>query len=218
MKYLSSARLSLIAVNPVYAATVSVMPLGFVGSDNQSKNVLTVENQGDTKVRLQIRSYAWDQAAGKDNLQPTRDLIAAPGLLELPPHAKRIVRVIRLKPVSGSTMSYRVVMSELPEPFVPGKGASLKVLMEYNFPFVYEPANAAPVSLHASWKGNTLSVNNSGGRAAKLSMIGPQSSVSWVQGLVGWVLPGATRSFDMTSHAVNISVRVNDVEQTLTAN
>jgi len=69
---------------PATAATFEVDPVQIYLSAAKSSEILELRNTGDARVRFQISVFSWSgNAKGAIVLNPTRDIIFYPSLLEL---------------------------------------------------------------------------------------------------------------------------------------
>jgi fimbrial chaperone protein len=76
---------------------------------------ITVSSRGDGTTAGQVRVLRWLQTNGKDQLVPTRDVVASPPALRLDPGRDLTVRLVRTakNPVLGEEC-YRVLVDQLP--------------------------------------------------------------------------------------------------------
>ncbi len=58
----------------------TINPVSFELQPGQMTAVLSIQNDTDREADFQVRPYAWDQPAGKDELSPTDVLVASPPL------------------------------------------------------------------------------------------------------------------------------------------
>lgn len=164
---------------------------------------LRLGNSGDSVVSAQVRVYAWSQKDGEDTLAPSDHVVASPPIAQIEPGGEQVVRIVLAgPPASGSDLSFRVVVDELPAEDAAGESA-VKVRMRYLIPaFVRAPGAGEPVlncSLTAG--GTRLACRNDGERAARLGATalvdGTGQAVNLSEGLFGYVLPGSTRHWDL---------------------
>lgn len=191
--------------SPAFAGTLSIAPPGGVYPQNEGAQIITLENQGDKPLSLQVRTFAWAQPG--DTLTPTKALIASPSMMTIAPGAKRVLRVMRTKPTAGS---YRVLVNELPPP-ITAKGVN--VVMTYSLPFVYEDPNASAPVLKGTWAAGKLTLTNTGGKAAKILTV---DAGSWKKTAPGWVLSGGSLVIDAPAKPTSLNVQFNAAQfQTL---
>lgn len=202
MKYLLLV-LSL-CTGTTFASTLSIAPPGGVYATNEAAQLITLENYGDKPISLQVRTFSWTQPG--DTLTPTKALVATPGMMTIAPGAKQILRVMRTKQTAGN---YRVVINELP-PAIPTKGVN--VVMTYSLPFIYEDLATSAPALKASWANGTLTLTNSGDKAARVLEI---DAGTWKQQAPGWVLPGGSLTLPTPAKPSSLQVKFNASTQTL---
>lgn len=160
---------------------------------------MTLSNSGDAPVAAQVRVYAWRQDGGADRLDPTGDVVASPAIVEVAAGAEQVVRLVRQGPEpAGVDRVYRVVVEELPGA---GQDNAINIRMRYVLPMFLRAADARPPAPACSLRAASLSCTNGGGRAAQLGASrlsgadGRQAVLS--SGLLGYVLPGATRTWEL---------------------
>lgn len=228
MKLLSTAFCALLACAalPAQAATVVLWPLDPVIPADAKAAAVWIENRGDQPVTMQIRSLGWNQDNGEDNHVRQADVVSSPPIAEIAPGGRQLIRLIRRDAVTGKgEQAYRLLIDELPRPVTDtAPAARLAVQLRYSIPlFTYGDAPAAPAML----AGNVgeadgrrfIEIRNDGGRRARLTDLRLGQQVV-LQGLVGYVLPGATRRFPLPAGAPRqgpVVVGVDGAEQTLPA-
>ena len=102
----------------------------------------------DVPLNLQVKVVRWLQDKGNDVYQQTKDLIAAPPQLRIPPGQSQIVRVGWRNPQPLSQeMAYRMIVTDLTS----YKRASntIALRLQINLPVYIEPDN---VNLKVQWQ------------------------------------------------------------------
>ncbi len=160
---------------------------------------MTLSNSGDGPVAAQVRVYAWTQVDGIDRLEPTVEVVASPAISEIAAGAEQVVRLVRQGAApAGVDRAYRVVVEELPGH---GQDNTVNIRMRYVIPMFLRAPDAPAPSLACRIAAMQLICDNRGGRAAQLGASrlkdagGRQTVLS--QGLYGYVLPGASRRWDL---------------------
>jgi fimbrial chaperone protein len=160
---------------------------------------LTVINEEQTPMKVQIRVEAWSQQNGQNVLVPTKDVVASPPFVALTPGQHYLVRVVRTAkaPPKGEE-AYRVLVDEVPDPNSNTPGA-VKLIVRQSIPafFSDEPRRTAIVDWSVAGEGTGIQLvaKNRGTRRLRLSDVTLESngkSVYHQDGLVGYVLPGTT--------------------------
>jgi fimbrial chaperone protein len=192
--------LAMLVAGPAAAATLSVSPVSFdiIAPRNTAK--LSVENRGEDPVAVQIRVLRWEKKDGKDNLIPTKDVVASPPMATLKPKSKYTVRIVRAakQPVT-SEESYRLLVDQLPK-LAKQSGSRVSFLIRQSIPVFFTTAELQNASL--AWSARiegqklVLMAQNKGGRRAQLSRIRLKSPagafIGAQEGLAGYLLAGST--------------------------
>lgn len=102
--------------------------------------VITLHNQGDATVFMQIRVCAWSQENGEDRYEDSRELLATPPVFEVPAGADQVIRVaLRHDPDTQRESSFRVFIREVPTAVSPGV-TGLNVSLQLGIPVFVAPA------------------------------------------------------------------------------
>ena len=189
---------------------VSPISLSLQAKDNASG--LMLSNTGDDVVHAQVRVYHWSQDSKGDQLNASRGLLASPPMIELKPGEKQLIRIIRAAaPPSGIGAvedSYRLSIDEIPVKSAEQK-TGLQFALSYSLPVFVNPVGITETSPKLHWnyrlqpddKQIELSVKNSGNghaQLAGLSLIDSTGNdINIHQGLLGYVLPGATMQWTL---------------------
>lgn len=185
------------------AASLQLAPTSITLHAGQQADGLWLTNSGSAPMQVQARVYRWTQREGRDELQPTDDLLVSPPMRGLAAGEKQLLRVVRaVPPPDGSEVGYRVIVDELPG-FDPAKTGTQFVL-RYSVPIFLtppgdvgdEPAPRLQARLSANESGEAvLEVSNSGNghaQIADLALAGGGEPKALQSGLLGYVLPGQT--------------------------
>ncbi|MGX5843068.1 fimbrial biogenesis chaperone [Mesorhizobium sp. ArgA1] len=190
-----------------HAASLRVAPTNLELIAPDSAAVLNLSNDDARRpINVQIRVFAWSQAGGIETLTPTSDVVASPPSTKLAPNAQYVVRVVRVSkaPVRAEE-SYRIIVDELPDPSR-RKAGTVALALRYSVPVFFRNADAAAPAIAWSLSRNggslLLSASNSGGsrfRLSNLSVIQNGKKLGSRNGLVGYVLGGATMQWPIGS-------------------
>jgi fimbrial chaperone protein len=161
---------------PLLAATFNVSPIR-VGLSAQRPIVpLSVRNEGDEPMVVQVQTVRWSQQNGQDVYEPTNDILATPPIVTVPPRGTQIVRVgLRRSVDPARELSYRVYLAEVPAP--PAADATrVHVALRIGLPvFVSSPTPSRPLldwTLAPSAEGEAiLRVKNEGNAHAQLANV-----------------------------------------------
>jgi fimbrial chaperone protein len=146
-------RLSIVAANlliavSAQAASLRVFPIRVELTAGHPIEVLTVGNNSDTPVSVQMQLAAWNQRDDIDQFEPTRDILANPAIFRIPPGGQQIIRVgLRVTPAAREG-SYRVFLQELPSN-APAQSGQVQTLLRLSVP-IFTHAKAEPA--HLRWR------------------------------------------------------------------
>ena len=224
------------------ASSILIWPIDPVLEADQQASALWLENRGDTPANLQIRVFAWNQEGFDDKYQNQRDVVGSPPVATIQPGQKQLIRLTRAKTFpAGEEHAYRIIIDEIPMPLPPSEAgsnkaaAAVRLQMRYSVPlFAYgaglwskpdasrprDPSGAGLPQL----SGRAVKVDgkpyvevvNRGAVHARLTeaalKLGAQSKPV-VDGLLGYVLPGATMRWPAPAQGDALQVRVNGQAQ-----
>ncbi|MBN6103143.1 molecular chaperone [Xanthomonas sp. CFBP 8703] len=194
-----AAALWLAAILAADAASLQVAPTSVQLTAEQSAQGLWLSNSGDTPLQAQVRVFRWRQQDGEDLLDPSDRIAISPPMLELAPHSRQLVRIIRLDDAPRTTEeTYRVLVDELPSADATASASGLQFVLRYSVPIFVKPADAAAPALQARLirdaAAPALEVVNRGSQHAQLVDLhfvasdGTRAAIA--DGLAGYVLPG----------------------------
>lgn len=161
--------------------------------------IVTVKNRGDNDSLLQLSLMAWRQANNDDKLEPTRDILANPGIFLIKGGDQQIARLGLRVPAAATELSYRLVLQEVPrqrQEF--GLSTVLRILIP-----IFVPPTTAVVGME--WQvrpgrnGLDIVVRNTGTvhvqlKTVKLSRVGGETAQKMFN---VYVLPGAVRTLEL---------------------
>lgn len=202
----------LLSSSMAMASGLQVSPISLSLQAKQNASGLTLSNTGDNAVHAQVRVYQWSQDEKGDQLTTSRGLLASPPMIELQPGEKQLIRIIRASaPPSGVgavESSYRLSIDELPIKSAEQK-SGLQFALSYSLPVFVNPVGITKTIPRLQWSYSlqpdgeqmNLRVSNSGNghaQLADLSIIDDAGdSIDLHQGLLGYVLPGATMNWTL---------------------
>ncbi len=146
-------------------------------------------------MNAQIRVFKWVQKNGKDEMVPTKEVVASPPAVKLQPGKKVVVRIVRMSKTPAATEEpFRLIVDEVPKPPKTGH-AGVGFAVRYSIPvFFSKPGDDTSLSWKASFvKGQlVLQASNGGGRRVRLADLKVVSAggktVRIGEGLAGYVL------------------------------
>lgn len=197
----------------VHASGLQVSPVSLTLKANRNADGLWLSNTGDGVVHAQVRVYHWTQQGGEEKLTASQALVISPPMLEIGNGDKQLIRVIRVgAPPNGTGAvedAYRIAVDELPIETKDRKG--LQFVLHYSVPVFLEPAGLTTVAPQLRWTIQhdggqpVLQVTNTGNGHAQLAQVayvdsaGHRTEIS--DGLLGYVLPGATMHWTLKQSA-----------------
>ncbi len=156
-----------------HAGSFAVSPTRIELSDAQSRAMIQIDNPTTDPITVQLKMMAWTQSDGKDQLRPSRDILATPQIVTIPPGTSQIVRIGALRKSDvRSELAYRLQLDEIPAPAPPDfKG--LQVVLKVSLPVFLQPVAPAQAKLETSLSVNeskqvTLRIANKGNASAHL--------------------------------------------------
>lgn len=210
---LACAALSFGAAAPACASQLSVEPILLEINAPAASAALKLRNEDTAEVTAQTRVLRWTQVDGVEKLEPTTDVVSSPPAVTMAPQTDYVVRIVRVskQPLRGEE-SYRVLVDQLP-----GNqrlaNPTIRLLIRQSIPIFFR---ARQVSLpDVSWtltrKGETLFLNavNAGDERLRLASVRLQdaagATISFGNGLVGYVLGHSAMSWQTPRHARNFA-------------
>lgn len=231
LRLLTALLAGLVAAATVEAAGLGISPVTAEFAANETVKGIQLNNSSQAVVRAQVRVYVWTQDGGEDRLLPSKALVVSPPMLSLEPGQEQLLRVIRTGPVDAADavreQSYRLLIDELPDPAAPPR-AGLNFVMQYSVPvFVAAAAPMARPAQPLSWwieaQSLRLRTRNDGVQHAQIAdfeLLDAQGRVlASHPGLMGYVLPGATRHWQLSlpaeAKAAGLEIRARIDGQTV---
>lgn len=201
---LSLAAVLVASALPAESATLRVSPITLELRVPRSATTLSLRNDADRPLDVQVRVFRWSQEGGVDRYEPTTAVVASPPATRLAPRSDYTVRVVRVSKAPIRTEeSYRVIIDELPTALVRRPG-TVNFVMRHSIPVFFRNPQAAPPkvswSLDATGGKLTLVARNDGGSRLKLSdlsILQGDRPLGQKRGLVGYVLAGATMQWPL---------------------
>ena len=217
---------------PAQAGAFKVYPLSLSFDKRTKTSVLTLVNDGDQAVSIQIDSKQWLQdERGEDYYKDTTDIAFFPKIVKIAPGNERIIRIgFQGKRDSNQEKTYRVFAQELPDQS--SKRSALSFALRFSVPLFIEPVQKTTKSslFGASVQSGKamLGIHNAGNThiiVNKIHVTGldARSKEQFFTEAKGWyVLSGAQRVFTIPvdakdcQSATKIEFAVRTPEKTLT--
>lgn len=130
------------------AGSLSVAPLRIFLDARTKLAQLTVINQAEEKVTVQVKGVAWSiDAEGKERYQPTKEILYFPRIFTLEPKGQQLIRIgYRGATSIAREKTYRLFVEELPVA-TPGGETALKFAIRFGVPIFVQPSDDVK-----SWK------------------------------------------------------------------
>ncbi|MCS6778507.1 MAG: molecular chaperone [Geminicoccaceae bacterium] len=123
-----------------WAATLGVSPTRLELVPGRPAAALTVTNDGDAPLLLQVETFAWRSGPASEELEPTRAIVAVPPMVRLAAGERQIVRVARRSTEPPAVEeTYRVLVTEVPQ--TEGAGG-VRLALRISLPVFVTPPDA----------------------------------------------------------------------------
>jgi len=166
--------------------------------DRTSKSsVITVTNDSEADLNVQMRAFEWSQdAEGKDTYTETQEIVFFPKIMTLKKDENRIIRVGIKIPAVKKEKTYRLFIEEIPRQ-EERKGAGISMVIRFGVPIFVKPLSEEPAGeisgAELSAGKVALTVLNTGNvhffiKAIKLSGVDGAGENVYSQELSGWYL------------------------------
>jgi fimbrial chaperone protein len=208
----ASLLVALIAPSQAYAWDIDSIQLELTA--RQPTAAVTIRNDAEEAVAIQIQAVSWTQIEGKDLYAATGELIASLGLVTLAPHAQQLIRVgLRRKTDSEVELAYRLNFQEIPAQTTPDIPAS-KAALRIGMPVFVQPS-AGNTALKLRWsvlrssdgiiKIFVLNQSNRHIKVLDFSVFSkePEKIVAGMYG-VSYVLPDQSHVWQLKTNSVGI--------------
>lgn len=199
------------APSPALAGSFSVSPVRAQLSAEAPIASLTVRNQGESEVSIQVQTFEWTQQDGADSQLPTDALIASPAIFTIPAAGTQTLRLGLRQFSSGAVeRSYRLLLRELPAP-VDDSFQGLKVALALSVPvFVApdsEPQERLEWQLQRAAEQLQLTVRNTGNVHVQIAemhlQLGEQAKIGMNQAV--YILPAQQRSWSFAAEHIPVA-------------
>lgn len=211
----------------LFASELSVNPVRLYVSKDEPITTLTLKNNGQKTVLVQLTPLRWLQAVDAIKTVDTGDLLVTPVIFQLPPQKSQLIRIaFKAKFDARYETTYRLLVSELPIAEISDKASGLHVLLQLSLPVFAEPI--APIRESLIWRiqqkdGQTwLNATNTGNTVVLLNAISGKSlqgqafAIGKKTGL-DYLFPGTSKRWLLTQKIPKtLSVFVNQKQQTFT--
>lgn len=190
------------------AGSISVTPTRLDLSPGQSAGSVTVVNDGDEPIMIQVETFAWSDGTTTADLDPTREIVAVPPLSRLKPGEKQIIRVAKRGVArTDSEETYRLLLTEVPQSDGNNRGG-VRFALRLSLPLFITPptAEARPSwTIEKASGGPVLQVANSGNAhllVRRLEISGGGAKAPTVVDTPSYILAGRQQQWSLDHPAL----------------
>ncbi len=136
--------LVLLDTAPLAAAALSVAPTRLELGPDANTDAVSMRNDGDRPVLVQVETFRWTGPLGAEGLEATRELLTVPSIFRIAPGERQVVRVALRRPFRGTVEeAYRLLIAEVPEETGPRAGG-IRFTLRLSLPVFVTPEGARP--------------------------------------------------------------------------
>ncbi|MBI5408430.1 MAG: molecular chaperone [Nitrospirae bacterium] len=126
------------------AANFSINPVRVFFDGTSKTSTVTVKNESDEEITLQLKAYKWQQdAEGKDVYFPTTDIVYFPKIAKIKGSEEKIIRLGAEMPRDKLEKTYRLYLEEIPAPSA-AETTTVKIVMKVGVPIFISPVDVEP--------------------------------------------------------------------------
>jgi fimbrial chaperone protein len=156
----------LLSPAPARSGEWRVSPVRLELGRNAKSGVVTVFNESDEPLQVQIRAFEWTQdAEGRDRYTKTEDLLFFPRMMIFAEKEERILRAGIRVPAAKKEKAYRLYLEEIPGPRK-DEGVNVAIAIRIGVPVFVKPLKEEPkgeIGMMGMAKGVlTIPVRNAG--------------------------------------------------------
>lgn len=201
------AALLLFPVNS-HASQWRVAPARIFLDKDAKSSVITVTNEGDEKVNLQVKAMEWTQDdTGQDVYKESNDLVVFPKILIIDKKEEKILRTGIKTSAIAKEKTYRLYIEEIPEPKkTEGDRTQIAIAVRFAIPVFNKPVKIIPeaaLQQPGLTKGTlTVTVKNSGNvhfKVTSVTVVGQSKGEEAFSKIIdGWyILAGGTKTYSV---------------------
>lgn len=125
---------------PAVAGEYRVSPIRLFLDQDTKTGVISITNESEGPIQLQVRSFEWSQnALGKDEYTETKDIIFFPRFMDLKKGDKRVLRVGVKQSDKTTEKTYRLFIEEISKPKKEKKGTGVDIAIRFGVPVFIAP-------------------------------------------------------------------------------
>jgi fimbrial chaperone protein len=122
-----------------YPGEFRVTPIRLDFDRGSKSGVITVINEGEEKLHVQMKALEWTQdAEGKDQYAETKDILFFPRMMTLEKKEERILRAGIRIPATAREKTYRLFIEEIPGPRK-AEGVNVAIAIRFGVPIFVKP-------------------------------------------------------------------------------
>lgn len=122
-----------------FSAEWRVTPIRLDLGEKAKSGVITVINEGEGKLHVQMKAFEWTQDPdGKDQYAETNDIIFFPKIMVFEKKEERILRAGIKMPAIAKEKTYRLFVEEIPEP-KKSEGVQVAIAIRFGVPIFVKP-------------------------------------------------------------------------------
>lgn len=193
--------------SPAKAGEFTISPIRIFMNPADRAVAVTVSNEGDEPLTMQVDLYSWSQTeSGEELLELSEDIFMSPPIITLQGRERQVVRLARLSNAPPpEQLTYRLIAREiLPEPEGGFTGTQVQVALALSLPIFITPrdsANRVNCALqNMSPEPDRVICENSGTAYAQLRELqvsSPDGQELLKLEAAKYILPGAKASFNL---------------------
>jgi len=191
--------------DPTHSGEFRVTPIRLDFEKGTKSGVITVINEGEERLSLQMKAYEWSQdAEGKDQYTETNDIIFFPRLMTLEKKEEKILRAGIRVPASLKEKTYRLFIEEIPAP-QKTEGVNIAIAIRFGVPIFAKPlkeeVKGEITKIELTKGALNILIKNSGNvhfiiNSVDIKGKGQKGEETFSKELSGWyLLSGASRSY-----------------------
>jgi fimbrial chaperone protein len=193
-------------------AQMSVAPIRVEFAPGKTSHSVALTNDSARPMVMQPTVFLWKQTGTEEQLTPTRDILAAPPIIEIAPGQKQTIRLALREPASiDQERQYRLILREVPSTDVDGNAVTLKFALSLSLPMFVVPTRTSAVSKLTATSSFTsaaagatsgalsLHVANAGNGHSQITAVAVQTEDGRKvdSRTLTYVLPGGTRRIEI---------------------
>lgn len=186
-----------------FGGNFGVSPIRVEFDRNAKTGAITVTNEDQGRLQLQMRAFEWTQDTdGKDVYRESSDLIIFPKLMTLQKQEQRLIRAGLRGAIQERERTYRLFIEEIPQPRSgeAAAGAQVAVAIRFGVPVFVKPVKEITQGTldELTFEAGKLRmrVRNTGNVHFMIDAINIKNASGYFQDVRGWyLLAGAARGY-----------------------